>query len=188
MKIYTKTGDDGTTGLFGGARVSKGSARVAAYGDLDELNAAIGAARAEKLPVLIDQTLREVQNRLFDLGSELATPTPSEGKAPKINLALVNEDDVFLLERTIDSVDATLPPLSAFILPGGTRGAALLHVARTVCRRAERHVVLLRDTQPVRDEVVHYLNRLSDALFTFSRGVNAAANAPDVEWQKKLPT
>jgi cob(I)alamin adenosyltransferase len=177
MRIYTKTGDDGTTGLYGGARVSKADARVEAYGGVDECNAAIGLARAGALPAAIDAVLARAQASLFDLGATLASPA---GKKPPT--APPGDAEIAVLERAIDALEATLPKLTTFVLPGGSDAAARLHVARTACRRAERGVVRLSETETVDPVAVRYLNRLSDLLFVQARAANAAANVPDVPW------
>lgn len=181
MKIYTKTGDSGETGLFAGPRVSKDDPRIEAYGTVDELNTILGLARCEALPSEIDTFLARVQNELFDMGAELATPDP---QARGTNL--ISSAQVMALEKTIDRFEANLPILKTFILPGGTCGAAWLHLARTVCRRAERRVVTLMGCpgQAVSSNVLVYLNRLSDVLFVLARAVNAAAGQADVKWQK----
>jgi cob(I)alamin adenosyltransferase len=178
MKLYTKTGDDGTTGLFGGGRVPKTSARVAAYGTVDETNAAIGVARAAPLDGGMDAVLARVQEDLFVLGAELAC---LPGREDKLGMRLLGEQDIECLERAIDDADAASPPLRAFVLPGGSPQAAALHVARTVCRRAER-AVLAMDDAPPRRELVVYLNRLSDLLFAHARQANVIAGVPDVPW------
>src|SRR5580658_1054588 len=169
MKIYTKTGDDGTTGLFGGARVKKASPRVEAYGSVDELNAAIGVARATRLERATEEILARVQVDLFTLGAELACVP---GKERKLGMSLLGGTDIQGLERAIDAAEAELSPLETFILPAGCRQAAALHHARTVCRRAER-TVLRVDDAPVRPDLVIYLNRLSDLLFVLARRANA---------------
>jgi cob(I)alamin adenosyltransferase len=179
VKLYTKTGDQGETGLFGGARVSKASDRVAAYGTVDELNAALGVVRAHGLDAPLDALLARVQRELFTLGAELATVP---GKEDKIGIALLGDDDVAALEGAIDASEATVDPLKTFVLPGGTPAAAALHVARTVCRRAEREVVALGAVEPVRSATVVYLNRLSDLLFSLARSVNRAAGVADTPW------
>jgi cob(I)alamin adenosyltransferase len=179
MKLYTKTGDDGTTGLFGGGRVKKASARVEAYGTVDELNAAVGVARATKLDAESEGVLARVQVDLFTLGAELACVP---GKESKLNMPLVTSADAERLERAIDSAETHVEPLKFFVLPGGSPQAAALHVARTVCRRAERAVLSLDDA-PARGELVIYLNRLSDLLFVLARRANAEAKVPDVPWQ-----
>ena len=177
MKIYTKTGDDGTTGLFGGARVKKNSDSVEAYGTVDELNAVIGVARATKLDPFSEGVLAHVQVDLFTLGAELACVP---GKEDKLGMGLLEMADAERLERAIDDAEKELPPLKTFVLPGGSPQAAALHLARTVCRRAERRV--LSTEEGSRNEVVVYLNRLSDLLFTLARLANVKAGALDVPW------
>jgi cob(I)alamin adenosyltransferase len=176
MKIYTKTGDAGETGLFGGQRVSKDSLRVHAYGTADECNAALGVARAAGLDAELDELLGAIQAQLFVVGADLATP----GEAP--NIPRVGEDEVRLLEETIDRLEGELEPLRQFILPGGAPGASQLHLARTICRRAERWAVSLAHEEPVNPQVLTYLNRLSDLLFVAARAANARAGRPDVPW------
>lgn len=178
MKLYTKTGDDGTTGLFGGARVKKASDRVEAYGTVDELNAATGLARSFGLSAFCDGVLAKVQSELFVLGAELACVP---GKEANMKMKLLDAADSATLEQAIDRAEESLQPLKSFVLPGGTRGAAALHLARTVCRRAERAVLALTDT-PARAELVVYLNRLSDLLFVLARYENSHANVEDVPW------
>lgn len=178
MKLYTKTGDDGTTGLFGGARVKKASLRVDAYGTVDELNAALGVARATKLPESVEAVLAAVQVDLFTLGAELACVP---GKEEKMGMKLLADGDCERLEQAIDAAEAGLPPLKTFILPGGSPQAAALHMARTICRRAERGVLALDDA-PARSTVVIYLNRLSDLLFVLARSTNAQVGVEDVPW------
>ena len=182
MKIYTKTGDQGTTGLFGGARVEKGDIRVEAYGTVDETNAILGVARAAKLPPAVDEVLHQVQKDLFVVGAELAC---APGKEHKLGMPLISDDDVSRLERAIDAAEELLPALKAFVLPGGTTGAAALHHARTVCRRAERRAIEAGGSASVRPEIVVYLNRLSDLLFVLARRANHEASVPDVPWQPK---
>lgn len=180
MKIYTKTGDNGTTGLFGGARVSKADARVEAYGTLDELNAHIGVVRACLGNDWPSAELSKVQSDLFVVGAELACVP---GKEATMRMALVSEAHIAELEQWIDDGETRVEPLRAFVLPGGTPAAAALHVARTVCRRAERLCVALgAEPTPPRVEVVTYLNRLSDLLFVWARGANAGAGVADVPW------
>lgn len=182
MKLYTKTGDRGETGLFGGVRVSKASDRVSAYGTLDELNATLGLARTEALTAEVDAQLTTIQSDLFTLGAELATVP---GKEDNLGLALIEAHDIARLESAIDASEAQLAPLRAFVLPGGTRGAACLHYARTVCRRAERELVALAAQEPVRDVAIVYLNRLSDLLFSYARLVNHAQGVADVPWSPR---
>src|SRR4051812_34811204 len=178
MKIYTKTGDDGTTGLFGGGRVKKASLRVDAYGTVDELNATIGLARASKLDAASEAVLAEVQVDLFTLGAELACVP---GKEAKLNMKLIEDADAARLEKAIDRAESFCPPLKYFVLPGGSAQAAALHLARTICRRAERAVLALEDA-PARAEVVVYLNRLSDLLFMLARRANVEMKVEDVPW------
>lgn len=178
MKIYTRTGDDGTTGLFGGGRVKKWALRVEAYGTIDETNAVIGRARLS-VPAELDAVLARIQSDLFTLGAELAT---IPGKEESLKMALISADDATRLEQAIDAAEAGLPALRNFVLPGGTAGAADLHVARCVARRAERLLVNLADEEPVRQACIIYLNRLSDLLFTLARRANHLAGVPDVPW------
>ncbi|MDE2951517.1 MAG: cob(I)yrinic acid a,c-diamide adenosyltransferase [Chloroflexota bacterium] len=178
MKIYTKTGDKGETSLFGGGRVRKNHARVEAYGTIDELNAALGVALSAGPPEPINQWLREVQGHLFHLGSDLATPLDSKtDRATRIA-----QSQVSWLEDAIDQMTAQLEPLRNFILPGGTPVAAQLHVARTVCRRAERQIVALQETSETNALAVVYINRLSDWLFTLARYENALAGESERKW------
>jgi cob(I)alamin adenosyltransferase len=179
MKIYTKTGDAGETALFGGARVSKASLRVDAYGVVDELNSVLGLVRTEPFDQELDELLGQVQSQLFNLGAELASAPDSK---VALGVALVSEREVQALERAIDRADQELPPLKTFVLPGGSRAAAHLHLARTVCRRAERKLVLLAQSETLRPEVVRYVNRLSDALFVFARLANQRLGVADVPW------
>lgn len=181
MKIYTKTGDSGDTGLFGGERVPKSDPRVEAYGEVDELNAALGLARAGELMPRIDEVLVPIQRDLFAIGALLATPDREKMKS-HLDKARIDEDRIAELERAIDEGDRELEPLKAFIIPGGTPKAAALHLARTVCRRAERRVVALRTTVEVPDVVVIYLNRLSDLLFTLARVANRRTGTGEVTW------
>lgn len=178
MKLYTKGGDDGSTALFGGARVPKNNLRVAAYGDVDETNAAIGLALAAGPDPDPDTAaaLRHIQSDLFILGGELATPAD---KSPHVQLA---DAHIAQLERWIDEACAETPPLQNFVLPGGAPAAAALHLARTVCRRAERALVTLAQREPVRPAAVIYLNRLSDLLFALARRANHRQNVADIPW------
>lgn len=179
MKIYTKTGDDGETGLFGGERVKKSDIRVEAYGNVDETNALIGVARATHLSPELDAILERIQSQLFVLGAELATPLAHRSR---IGLPLLGLGDVGQLEADIDRLELELPPLTSFVLPAGSAGASALHHARTVCRRAERAVVASQSTAEVRSELVIYLNRLSDLLFVMARHANKSAGIADVPW------
>ena len=182
MKLYTRTGDGGSTGLFGGQRVGKDDPRVEAYGTVDETNAVIGAARAIGLPESVDAVLARVQEDLFTLGAELAC---APGKEDKLGMTPVSNEDVSRLERSIDSAEEGLAPLTTFVLPGGSAAAAALHHARTVCRRAERRNLAARHATAIRDEVVVYLNRLSDLLFALARRANHEAGIPDVPWSPR---
>jgi cob(I)alamin adenosyltransferase len=181
MKIYTKTGDAGSTGLFGGGRVPKDDVRVEAYGDVDELNAVIGMARSVETMPRIDEVLVPIQRDLFAIGALLATPDRDK-MALHLQKARIDEGRIEELERAIDEGEAELEPLTAFIIPGGTPKAAALHVARTVCRRAERHVVRLQHQVELPALAVIYLNRLSDLLFTLARVANRRAGAGEVTW------
>jgi cob(I)alamin adenosyltransferase len=179
VKIYTKTGDAGETSFFDGSRVSKADQRVEAYGEVDELNACLGAARAACREADLRDALAAIQQQLFAVGARLADP--SVKIAARVSKAGVREDEVERLERLIDLLETELPPLRRFILPGGGEAGAWLHVARTVCRRAERRVVGLGDgaVEPV---VVRYLNRLSDLLFVMARASNHRQGVPETEW------
>ena len=181
MKIYTRTGDAGDTGLFGGGRVAKDDPRVEAYGDVDELNAVLGMARAVEPMPRIDEVLVPVQRDLFAIGALLATPD-REKMAQHLAKARIDEARITELEQAIDDADAELEPLRAFILPGGTPKSASLHVARTVCRRAERRVVTLQRDVELPELTVIYLNRLSDLLFTLARLANRRSGAGEVTW------
>jgi cob(I)alamin adenosyltransferase len=183
MKIYTKGGDAGQTGLFGGLRVAKSDLRVSAYGEVDELNAVLGLCRTAALPMEVEQSLKAVQDQLFTLGSELATPEPEK---VRMKLPTTQQSWIDAMEQQIDAIDAEVPPLRQFILPGGTVAAAQLHLARTVCRRAERAVVALHAHEPVQGLGLQYLNRLSDLLFMQARLANHRARVADVAWN--VPT
>jgi cob(I)alamin adenosyltransferase len=179
VKIYTKTGDSGETSLFGNTRVSKADARVDAYGDVDELNACLGAARAAGVGGDLAASLDAIQQDLLALGARLADP--AERIAHGVTKVDITAATIERLEQLIDRLDAETPPLRRFILPGGSPGGASLHVARTVCRRAERRVVALGPAA-VDPMVIVYLNRLSDLLFVMARAVNHRAGVPEVEW------
>lgn len=181
FKIYTRTGDQGGTALFGGGRVAKDHPRVEAYGDVDELNAALGLARSIEMMPRIDEVLVPVQRDLFAIGALLATPD-REKMREQLTKARIDEERIAELERAIDGCDAELEPLRSFILPGGTPKASALHVARTICRRAERRVVTLQHAEELPDLVVIYLNRLSDLLFMLARVANKRAGAGEVTW------
>ena len=179
MKIYTKTGDAGETSLFDNSRVSKADPRVDAYGEVDEVNAVLGAALSQGVDADIASVLTTVQKDLFAVGARLADP--SSRIAERVTKAAVTTEQIDLLETTIDRLETELPPLRRFILPGGSSAGALLHLARTVCRRAERRVVAL-GTDSVEPGVIIYLNRLSDLLFVMARAVNHRAGIPETEW------
>ena len=179
MRIYTKTGDSGETSLFDNTRVSKADARVDAYGEVDELNACLGAARAAGVWSDLASSLELIQQDLFALGARLADP--SARIAARVTKTAITAAAVERLEQLIDRLDAETPPLRSFILPGGSLGGALLHLARTVCRRAERRVIAL-GPDAVDPLVIVYLNRLSDLLFVMARAVNHRAGEPEVEW------
>ena len=181
MKIYTKTGDTGQTGLFGGGRVPKDHVRVEAYGAVDELNSAIGVVRATQPVHFCDDLLESIQRDLFAPGGHLATPNPDKVKKA-LEKAELSAERVTLFERTMDEADGELPPLRAFVLPAGTPKAAALHLARTICRRAERSVVSLARSEEVPELFLTYLNRLSDLLFTLARLANHRDGAGDVTW------
>lgn len=177
MKIYTKTGDAGETGLFDGTRVTKSDARVATYGDVDELNAWLGLARAAGDDPELNGMLERLQRDLFALGATLADP--SHRIADRVTKAAIAPDDIAQLEAWIDTLETSLTPLRRFILPGGSQTAATLHVARTVCRRAERAMVALGGVEPA---LLAYINRVSDLLFVMARAANHRSGTPEVEW------
>lgn len=182
MKIYTKTGDNGETSLFGGKRVWKDDLRIAAYGTVDELNAVIGIALTEIDDKELCSLLLSLQNELFVLGSDLATPLDKGNKG--FVIPRIEKENYQRLELLIDKYEAKLPELKNFILPGGSKGAANLHLARTVCRRAEREVVSLSKNEEINSEVEIYLNRLSDLLFVLARYQNFITGTADINWQK----
>ncbi len=182
MKIYTRTGDGGTTGLLGGGRVAKDDPRIATLGAVDELNASLGVARTAGLPDPLETIVARLQGQLFQLGAELATPkvdqAPRNGRAANT----LGETDVTELERDIDVCEKCISPLKAIILPGGTPAAAQLHLARAICRRAERDLASLAQRAPVSDILLKYLNRTSDLLFVLARAANGAAGVTEIEW------
>lgn len=183
MKLYTKRGDDGGTDLFGGQRVSKASLRVEAYGTVDELNSTVGLAAAACGEPRLLAMLQGIQARLFEIGADLATPRPSEDDASgPAAIPRVGDAQVAELESWIDEISDQLPPMRTFILPGGSEPSARLHLARTVCRRAERLCVALQAHEPVGQAVIIYLNRLSDLLFAMARRANQHAGVEDVPW------
>ena len=182
MKIYTKTGDTGETGLYGGIRIPKDSKRVEAYGTIDELNACIGFAKLQIQDSEVNALLSRIQNELFDLGADLATLD----EHPKADSLRITSDQTVALEGDIDQFQAELPPMTHFILPGGSAGGAALHLARTVCRRGERCVVNLAKADAINPEILRYLNRLSDLLFVLARLVNHRSGVPEPYWRSPL--
>jgi cob(I)alamin adenosyltransferase len=181
LKIYTKTGDDGTTGLIGGSRVKKYDLRLEAYGTIDELNAVIGVIRSSKLPENVVEILNKIQNKLFNIGSLLASD--DKGEAYTANLA-ITEEHIKELEIAIDDYQNQLPELTHFILPGGEFASAQCHVARTVCRRAERRILEFAEHSKVHNEIIIYINRLSDFLFVLSRKLAFDNNIEELTWEK----
>jgi cob(I)alamin adenosyltransferase len=189
-RVYTRTGDGGETALVGGRRVPKDSPRIEAYGAIDELNAVLGLVRAENAPRIgadegarwLDEVLRRLQNQLFDLGSELATPPDAAYEG----MYRVGDEDVRGLETLIDRCQTELEPLKSFVLPGGGRTGALLHLARTVCRRAERDILRLSRSEPVGGGPLPFVNRLSDLLFVLSRWVARRLGEPELLWERGL--
>ena len=180
IKIYTKTGDDGTTGLVGGSRVKKYDLRLESYGTIDELNAAVGVLRSFELEVHINQLILNIQNKLFNIGSRLASD--ENGEAFTANLAIKSED-IAELEKAIDSFEEELPELKNFILPGGDMLVAQCHVARTICRRAERRIVEFAETEKVQPELIKYVNRLSDFFFVLSRYIGFRRGVDETQWK-----
>jgi cob(I)alamin adenosyltransferase len=183
VRIYTRTGDSGETGLFDGTRVPKSDPRVATYGEIDELNAWVGLARAALQDRELVEMLQRIQRDLFAIGARLADP--AHRIAERVTKAAVSPDDISRLEQWIDALDASLPPLRRFILPGGATGGATLHVARTICRRAERAMVALEQAggrDAFEPELLTYVNRLSDLLFVMARAANHRAAVADLEW------
>jgi cob(I)alamin adenosyltransferase len=179
MKLHTKTGDKGDTSLFGGQRVPKDALRIEAYGTVDELNSMLGIVRADGADSEIDEMLERIQSELFVLGADLATPRSSNPK----HIQRIEPKHAHQLEKLIDRLDAAVKPLRTFILPGGSRSAARLHFARTICRRAERAVVRLSRNEDIGDAITIYLNRLSDLLFVMARYANQAAGIPETKWK-----
>jgi cob(I)alamin adenosyltransferase len=181
MKIYTKTGDDGTTGLFGGGRISKDAVRLESYGTVDELNSILGIARCYNADREMDSMLHRIQNDLFNLGADLATPMSVKSRS----VVRIRSTETRVLEDWIDRMEAGLPVLANFILPGGTATAAHLQLARSVCRRAERLVVKLSREEKMNKTVIVYLNRLSDLLFVLARWENHRVGQEEIKWMKK---
>jgi len=182
MKIYTKTGDNGTTALFGGKRVSKADLRIDTYGTVDELNSYIGLLRDQPTNFPRKNVLVEIQDRLFTIGSILAT----EPGNTKVKVPSLSEGDVTVLEKEIDAMEAQLPPMKNFILPGGRESVSFCHIARTVCRRTERLVIALDAQEKVDPVIVQYLNRLSDYLFVLSRKMTAELLAEEIPWKPRM--
>ena len=183
MKIYTKTGDGGETGLFGGERISKNSQRINSYGTIDELNAYIGLTITEVKDEKVKIDLQKIQEHLFTVGTDLATP--NNEKTKKLNINRTPSSFYEEIEKLIDDYDLKTDELKNFILPGGSKGAALLHICRTICRRAEREVVALNDAVKIENNIIIFLNRLSDLLFVLSRFDNKVSNHPDIIWNPK---
>jgi len=182
LKIYTKTGDAGDTGLQGGKRISKSSVRIRSYGNVDEVNSVIGLVLSHKIDQDVEELLKKIQNELFVLGSDLSNPD-MDVKQNRISKNMIEE-----LEKKIDEYEKELPPLSNFILPGGANSASLVHLARTVTRRAETNLVLLSKKEKINTECQVYLNRLSDLLFVIARVLNKRSKIPDIIWEPKKDT
>jgi cob(I)alamin adenosyltransferase len=180
MKIYTKTGDTGNTSLFGGQRVPKDALRIDAYGTVDELNSALGVVLSDVSDAELKKVINRIQNTLFEVGADLATPRSIEQK----NVRRIKPEDAKELESVIDATEQRLEPLTSFVLPGGSKAASGLHVARTICRRAERAVVRLSREEEIGEGILVYLNRLSDLLFVLARWSNKMANVPEIPWNK----
>lgn len=188
MKIYTKTGDNGTTALFGGTRVKKYNPRIESYGTVDELNSYIGLIKDQDINSNAKEALLKIQNELFTLGAMLATPPEKEtlksGKE-RLNIPKIDEDSILFLENEIDKMDEILPQMTHFILPGGHQAVSFCHVARCVCRRAERLSVELNDDEPINEDILKYLNRLSDYLFVLARKLSLDLQVEEIKW---IPT
>ena len=183
MKIYTKTGDKGTTSLLGGTRLPKHHLRIEAYGTVDELNAFVGKLRDHEACKAAQHTLQEIQDRLFTIGSALAT---DPAKEPKMALPDLNEEDVQLLENDMDAMDAELPMMKSFVLPGGHPAVSDAHVCRTVCRRAERRVLALAEEDDVAPDIARYLNRLSDYFFMLGRRLTQVTKSNEIPWKPRV--
>jgi cob(I)alamin adenosyltransferase len=188
MKIYTKTGDKGTTSLYGGTRVTKHNLRIEAYGTADELNSYIGLIRDQKIDNRTSDTLLKVQNEIFTLGAMLATPPEKEklksGKE-RLNIYKISKDDILFIEKEMDHMDQSLPQMTNFILPGGHQTVSFCHIARCVCRRTERLVVNLHEQEPIDELILTYLNRLSDYLFVLARKLTIDNQATEIPWIPK---
>ncbi len=185
MKIYTKTGDDGTTGLFGGTRVKKHHLRIESYGTVDELNSWLGLIRDQPMDVRYKEILKNIQGKLFTIGAVLATDPEKailkNGK-DRLNIPGIGTDDLLLLENEIDVMEASLPPMTHFILPGGHITVSYCHIARTVCRRAERSASLLQEKEPYDGNILRYINRLSDYLFVLARKLSENLQVEEIKW------
>lgn len=185
MKVYTKTGDSGKTSLFGGTRVPKYHIRIESYGTIDELNSYIGLIRDQKIDTIYKNILQKIQKKLFTLGAVLATPPEKEtlknGKK-RLNINTITNNDIQLLEQKIDLMDSSLPPMTHFVLPGGHTTVSFCHIARCICRRAERLTVQLNETEPIDENILKYLNRLSDYLFVLARKLSYELQADEVKW------
>lgn len=185
MKIYTKTGDNGTTALFGGTRVKKYNSRIESYGTVDELNSYIGLIKDQEISDEAKASLLKIQNELFTLGAMLATPPEKEtlknGKE-RLNIPKIDDTSILFLENEIDKMDAVLPQMTHFVLPGGHQAVSFCHIARCVCRRAERLSVELNDEEPLNENILKYLNRLSDYLFVLARKLSLDLKADEVQW------
>ncbi|UAM99518.1 cob(I)yrinic acid a,c-diamide adenosyltransferase [Polaribacter litorisediminis] len=188
MKIYTKTGDNGTTALFGGTRVKKYNSRIESYGTVDELNAYIGLIKDQEISEKVKDSLLKIQNELFTLGAMLATPPEKEtlknGKE-RLNIPKIDDSSILFLENEIDEMDTVLPQMTHFILPGGHQAVSFCHVARCVCRRAERLSVALNDEEPLNENILKYLNRLSDYLFVLARKLTQDLEVAEIKWIPK---
>lgn len=182
MKIYTKTGDEGYTSLLGGKRVPKSDDRINAYGTVDELNSHIGLLRDQEVNAGRKDFLVEIQDRLFTIGAILA----ADPEKPKLKIPRLSEEDVLLIEKEIDSMDATLPEMKFFVLPGGNIIVSYCHIARCVCRRTERLVIYLKEKESIDDLIVKYLNRLSDYLFVLARKITMELNAEEIPWKPRI--
>lgn len=183
MKIYTKTGDKGTTALVGGRRISKGALKIESYGTVDELNSWIGLIRDQPVNEARRNLLKEIQDRLFTIGADLASEPEEIRKKP---VPGIFEEDITLLEKEMDNMDAQLPPLRSFVLPGGHQSVSYAHLGRTVCRRAERLVIRLSEEEEVNPLIVKYLNRLSDYLFVLSRKITQELGSEEVTWKPRM--
>lgn len=181
MKIYTKTGDEGKTSLFGGERVEKNHLRLEAYGTIDELNSVLGVSSSFNNDELVKKIIYEIQNSLFRVGSELATPPEVKSKA----IVSISSEEITNIENVIDDIELKLNPLQNFILPGGSKSASFLHLARTICRRAERKIIELDLNESINPDIIVYINRLSDLLFVLARFANHLSSTPEIGWKQR---